>query len=107
MTRSKGFASGANLYVASIGTRTAGLNGDFAGLGLCRVQHIGRGGPIERLSRSKSCTSGRTVVADYPTASSMPPGGRRSLAASFRLSDLSWPQAAKISRPRGVLTGLA
>ena len=31
---------------------------------------------------------------------------RRSRAVGRRLSDLSWPQAARMSRPRGVLTGL-
>jgi hypothetical protein len=32
---------------------------------------------------------------------------RSALARSFSLSDFSWPQAARMSRPRGVRIGLA
>ena len=32
---------------------------------------------------------------------------RRALALSFSLSDFSWPQAARMSRPRGVRMGEA
>ena len=43
---------------------------------------------------------GRSPTPVYPSAA-------RALARSLTLSDFNCPQAARISRPRGVLTGLA
>ena len=61
-----------------------------------------QGGAKEHVGDFLGGGSGRGRIAPfYHSATS------RALARSFSVSLLSWPQAARMSRPRGVRTGLA
>ena len=63
------------------------------------------------LRSTSRCWSGPAADALIPLASSTPAAQssptNAARARSFSVSLFSWPQAARMSRPRGVRTGLA
>ena len=69
------------------------------------------GGPFLRVHSVRQCAAERWAPAfagatkGGPAVSAQAAG--RSLRLALRLALFSWPQAAMMSRPRGVRTGLA
>ena len=62
---------------------------------------------LDALGRSLGNTSGDVPTVALWSVIAMARSARRSRADSFSLALFSWPQAARISRPRGVRTGEA
>ena len=60
-----------------------------------------------KMRTMRDMTGSCNALCDAQSVIAMARNARRSRADSFSVSLLSWPQAARMSRPRGVRTGEA